>query len=109
MVEGVLQLDPAPLIAALLADLAAGVAAPVVAAGFHEALGRSALDAAVELAAANALDTVVLTGGVFQNERLSAIMEDGLERAGLRVLRHAEIPANDGGISVGQAAIAAFA
>ena len=108
-VEGVLQLDPAPLIAALLADLANGVAAPVVAAGFHEALGRSATEAAVELAAEHALDTVVLTGGVFQNERLSAIMEDGLERAGLRVLRHAEIPANDGGISVGQAAIAAFA
>jgi hydrogenase maturation protein HypF len=108
-VEGVQQLDPAPLIAALLADLANGVATAVVAAGFHEALGRSATEAAVELAAAHALDTVVLTGGVFQNERLSAIMEDGLERAGLRVLSHAAIPANDGGISVGQAAIAAFA
>ena len=108
MVDGRLELDPAPLIATLLADLANGVAAPVVAAGFHEALGRSATEAAVELAAAHALDTVVLTGGVFQNERLSAIMEDGLDRAGLRVLRHAEIPANDGGISVGQAAIAAF-
>jgi hydrogenase maturation protein HypF len=108
-VEGVLQLDPAPLIAALLADLANGVAAPIAAAGFHEALGRAATGAAVDLAAEHALDTVVLTGGVFQNERLSAIMEQSLERAGLRVLRHAAIPANDGGISVGQAAIAAFA
>jgi hydrogenase maturation protein HypF len=108
-VEGLLQLDPAPLVAALLTDLGTGVAGPVVAAGFHEALGRSATDAAVELAGENGLDTVVLTGGVFQNERLSAIMEDGLQRAGLRVLSHAEVPANDGGISVGQAAIAAFA
>jgi hydrogenase maturation protein HypF len=108
-VEGVLQLDPAPLIAALLADLANGVATPIVAAGFHEALGRSAAEAAVVLAAEHALDTIVFTGGVFQNERLSAIMEDALERAGVRVLTHSAIPANDGGISVGQAAIAAFA
>jgi hydrogenase maturation protein HypF len=107
MDDGVLVLDPAPLIGTLLADRATGTPAPVVAAGFHEALGRSAVEAAVTLAAEHALDTVVLTGGVFQNARLSAIVEEGLGRAGLHVLSHSAIPPNDGGISVGQAAIAA--
>ncbi len=59
-------------------------------------------------AAEHHLDTVVLTGGVFQNARLTEIVESGLDQLGLVVLVHATIPPNDGGISVGQAAIAAF-
>ncbi len=54
------------------------------------------------------LDTVVLTGGVFQNARLTEVVESGLLSHGLGVLVHAAIPPNDGGISVGQAAIAGF-
>ena len=49
----------------------------------------------------------MLTGGVFQNVRLTEIVERELDRAGLRVLVHARVPPNDGGISIGQAAIAA--
>jgi hydrogenase maturation protein HypF len=54
------------------------------------------------------LDTVALTGGVFQNARLTEVVEMGLRSHGLNVLVHSSIPPNDGGISVGQAAIAAF-
>ncbi|MCB1015764.1 MAG: hypothetical protein KDB10_11690, partial [Acidimicrobiales bacterium] len=48
----------------------------------------------------------VLTGGVFQNVRLTEVVAAGVEAAGLTVLRHRTVPPNDGGISVGQAAVA---
>jgi hydrogenase maturation protein HypF len=104
---GLLVLDPAPVVAAVVADAAAGVPVPVVAAGFHEAVGRAAGAAAVALARRTGVDAVVLSGGVFQNARLSAVVEEVVALAGLAVLTHRVVPPNDGGISVGQAAVAA--
>ncbi len=101
-------LDPAPLLGAVVDDIRRGVEPAVVAAGFHEGLGRGVATLAARLAGARSLDTVALSGGVFQNARLSAIVEDGLVAAGLKVLVHCLVPPNDGGISVGQAAIAAL-
>ena len=60
-------LDPAPLVARLVDERDRGVDPAVIAAGFHEAIGRAAAALAASLAAARGLDTVVLTGGVFQN------------------------------------------
>ena len=102
-------LDPAPLVCAVLADLDAGLDRARLAAGFHEAFGRATVALAARVAAAHDLDTVVLTGGVFQNARLTDIVDSGLRSEGFNVLVHSVIPPNDGGISVGQAAIAAFA
>ena len=51
---------------------------------------------------------MALSGGVFQNVRLSDIVEDALVAEGLTVLVHESVPPNDGGISIGQAAIAAL-
>lgn len=104
---GLLVIDPAPVVAAVVADATAGVPAPVVAAGFHEAVGRAAGRAAVHLARRTGVDAVVLSGGVFQNTRLSAVVEEVVAGAGLAVLTHRVVPPNDGGISVGQAAVAA--
>ena len=101
-------LDPAPLVAAVLADLDAGVDRARVAAGFHEAFGRATVDLAALVASRHNLATVVLTGGVFQNARLTDVVESGLRAEGLEVLVHSAIPPNDGGISIGQAAIAAY-
>ncbi|MEY2523866.1 MAG: hydrogenase maturation protein HypF, partial [Ilumatobacteraceae bacterium] len=101
-------LDPAPLVDAMLADVDAGVDRARIAAGFHEAFGRATVALAVHVAAQHDLDTVVLTGGVFQNARLTDVVESGLRGEGLNVLVHSVIPPNDGGISIGQAAIAAF-
>ena len=81
----------------------------MIAAGFHEAFGRATATSAAKIASLERLDTVVLTGGVFQNARLTDVVESGLRSEGFHVLVHAAIPPNDGGISVGQAAIAAFA
>ena len=101
-------LDPTPMIGALLADIDSGVDRALIAAGFHEAFGRATVALAVRIAAEQGLDTVALTGGVFQNARLTEIVESGLREHGLEVLVHATIPPNDGGISVGQAAVAAY-
>ena len=104
---GGILLDPAPLLATVVAESAAGTSAGEISAGFHAGLGRGAAAAAVRAAAANGLDTVALSGGVFQNARLTEVVVTELEAAGLRVLVHRLLPPNDGGVSVGQAAIAA--
>ena len=106
---GVAQLDPAPLIAALRAGRDAGTPLPLLAAGFHEAVGRAVAELAVDLARRRSLDAAVLTGGVFQNARLTEVVAAELAAAGLPVLLHANLPCGDGGISIGQAAIAALA
>jgi hydrogenase maturation protein HypF len=101
------ELDPAPLIARVVAERDRGTALPLVAAGFHAALGRGVAEVATKLAADHGLDTVALSGGVFQNARLTEVVERALGASGLAVLVHHHLPPNDGAISVGQAAIAA--
>ena len=100
-------IDPAPLVAAVADDVLEGVDRPAIAAGFHAALADATARLAARVAARRGIDSVVLTGGVFQNALLSGLVADALVGAGLRVLRHHRVPANDGGISVGQAAVAA--
>ena len=94
----------ADLVAAAHDDLAAGRPRSEIAAAFHEGVAAAAA-AACEAAAEPR--TVALTGGSFQNLRLLASTRRRLEKAGFRVLSHQLVPANDGGISYGQAAVAA--
>jgi hydrogenase maturation protein HypF len=61
----------------------------------------------VRVCAERRLDSVVLSGGVFQNRMLLEAVTDAAESAGLRVLIPERLPPNDGGISFGQAAVAA--
>jgi hydrogenase maturation protein HypF len=102
------QLDPSGLVARVVAERARGTDPALVAAGFHRTLGTAAAAWAASVAARSRLDTVALTGGVFQNALFSDIVESALLDAGLVVLVHAAIPPNDGGISIGQAAVAAW-
>lgn len=99
-------LDPAPMIAAVIAARAMVEPVASIAAGAHDAVGRATADLTAEVARTRGLATVVLTGGVFQNVRLTEVVAGRLERAGLEVLLHGTVPPNDGGISLGQAAIA---
>ncbi len=96
--------DGAALIAAVHDDLAAGRPSAEIAAAFHETVARAAADACAEAAEPR---TVVLSGGSFQNLRLLTSTRRELERLGFRVLTHQVVPPNDGGISYGQAVIAA--
>jgi hydrogenase maturation protein HypF len=75
-----------------------------IAAAFHETVAAGAADACAEAAEPR---TVVLSGGTFQNVRLLASTRRRLEERGFRVLTHGRVPPNDGGISYGQAAVAA--
>jgi hydrogenase maturation protein HypF len=83
--------------------LRAGRPREEIAAAFHETVAASS----VAECSAFGGDTVVLSGGAFQNRRLAASTRAGLEAAGFRVLEHRLVPPNDGGISFGQAAVAA--
>ena len=76
---------------------------------FHEGLALLLTEAAVQLSAENEVDTAALSGGSFQNTLLLGLMEDKLKARGLKVLKHRLIPANDGGIGLGQAVVARWA
>ncbi|HZA83326.1 MAG TPA: carbamoyltransferase HypF, partial [Actinomycetes bacterium] len=84
----------------------AGVARPLIAARFHNGLAAATVAACQALREATGLGTVALSGGVFQNLLLLERTVAGLERAGFRPLVHSRVPPNDGGISLGQAAVA---
>jgi hydrogenase maturation protein HypF len=94
----------ADLVAAAYDDLQAGRERAQIAAAFHEGLAEAAVRACAAVASP---PTVVLSGGSFQNLRLLESVRRGLEREGFRVLAHRLVPPNDGGISYGQAAVAA--
>lgn len=91
-------LDWSPAIAALLADLAADLPRPVVAARFY----RTLVSAAVALAVRVGVADVVLTGGCFQSGKLAADMAAALKAAGLRPYLPAMVPPGDGGLALGQ-------
>lgn len=99
-----LHLDPTPLWPALLDDLAIGTPVAVIAARFHAglAIGLTRL-----VAALGTTGRVALSGGVFQNKLLLEQVIRRLTTLGLAVLTHRLVPANDGGLALGQAAVAA--
>ena len=101
------QIRGADLVAEVLADLERNVAAPAIAMRFHRGLALSIADGCELVRANSGLETVALSGGVFQNVLLLELTVDELERRGFSVLTHRRIPANDGGISIGQVAVAA--
>ncbi len=105
--EGALVLDPGETIRALAAEVEAGVEAGVVSARFHNALASATASACVAAAEARGVGDVVLSGGVFQNRLLLERTVERLRAAGLRVLIPERLPPNDGGVSYGQAAVAA--
>ena len=95
------------LIRAVVADLRAGADPATIAARFHNALAAAVVDACRLLRDDTGLSTVALSGGVFQNLLLLTRVSDGLAAAGFEVLTHSRVPCNDGGISLGQVAVAA--
>lgn len=98
--------DSVELILAAAEDVRAGIAPGRVSARFHTALARAAADGCRRAREETGVATVVLTGGCFQNRWLAGRTRALLEDAGFEVLTHRQVPPNDGGISLGQAAVA---
>jgi hydrogenase maturation protein HypF len=94
------------LVRAVLEDLVAGTAPAVIAARFHHGVAALIEAACLLMRERHGLDTVALSGGVFQNLLLLRAAVTRLEARGFRVLVHSRIPCNDGGISLGQAVVA---
>ncbi len=95
------------LVRAVALDLAAGTRPSVVSARFHNAVVGAVAAACQRAREASGLSQVALSGGVFQNVLLAERTAAALEEAGFQVLMHSRAPANDGGVSLGQAAVAA--
>jgi hydrogenase maturation protein HypF len=104
--SGGLQLVGTDLIRSVVAELESGVGVPVISARFHHGLARGVVETCVLLREQHAVSTVALSGGVFQNLLLLEKIVAGLERHEFRVLVHERVPPNDGGISLGQIAVA---
>ncbi|MEU0249067.1 carbamoyltransferase HypF [Streptomyces sp. NPDC006235] len=101
------DLDPAPVLSALVADLRRGTPAPVLAARFHRAVARAVAEICRRARRDTGLATVALSGGVFTNALLEEECARLLDGDGFAVLRHGEVPPNDGGLALGQLVVAA--
>jgi hydrogenase maturation protein HypF len=109
---GLPYVEPLAMWRALLCDLILKTPAPLISARFHKGLARIVVAMTKKLARRDddigaRFDTVALSGGCFQNRVLFEEIVRRLERDNFTVLSHAEVPANDGGLALGQAAIGA--
>ena len=98
--------DPGPVLAAIAAEVRAGVAPALIAARFHTAVGGLVRRGCALARERHGLDTVALTGGVFGNALLSTGCAAALAADGFTVLRHRRVPPNDGGLALGQLMVA---
>jgi hydrogenase maturation protein HypF len=100
------QVDTRHMIRQITEDTARGVSVSVISARFHNALAEAALRVCEQIRSEQGLGRVCLTGGCFQNVRLLRGCAEPMRRAGFEVFFPSRVPVNDGGIALGQAAIA---
>jgi hydrogenase maturation protein HypF len=102
------ELDFRPLLTAVVRDRVRGRDPREIARAFHRGIALGVRDAMTDLCSTYQTDTTVLSGGVFQNEMLLSDLKSLLEPDSLTIWTNHAVPANDGGISLGQATLAAF-
>jgi hydrogenase maturation protein HypF len=107
VISGSLQIDTRPLVRGLFQDVQAGSSPAVMARRFHSTLVRIISATCCRIRTKTGAAAVVLSGGCFMNALLTSEVSADLIAAGFRVYRHRIVPPNDGGISLGQLAIAA--
>jgi hydrogenase maturation protein HypF len=105
--DGLDVYDPCPTLTGLLEGIGRGVTPATLAARFQRTISLVTRELCAAARARTGLATVCLSGGVFQNAWLSADLAAGLASDGFAVWVNERIPTNDGGISYGQAAVAA--
>jgi hydrogenase maturation protein HypF len=103
------ELDFRPLLQCIVRDRMRGRSGAEVARAFQLGLAHGLLEAVVNVCGSHDPGAVVLSGGVFQNELLLKDVKSLLEAERFEVWTNHMVPSNDGGISLGQAAMAAFA
>jgi len=101
------QLDPAAMWHSLLRDLRAGVAPGIMSMRFHSGVAQAYCDLAVAACAATGILQVCLSGGVFHNALLHRLLRERLQGQGFEVFAQSHVSPGDGGLSYGQAAVAA--
>ncbi len=104
LVEGLI--DPTDVFRDIVADLRRGTSAGVISARFHRGLARCVCQAAERIRSQRGIGTVALSGGVWQNQYLLTRTIDLLTERNFDVLFHRRVPANDGGLALGQAWLA---
>ena len=104
--EGVGVIKAEGVVRAAAEDLLEGLAPATVSAKFHQGVAALIASVACRVRDERRLNRVVLSGGVFQNMLLLGRARRALVRDGFEVFTHRRVPTNDGGISLGQAAIA---
>jgi hydrogenase maturation protein HypF len=101
------KIRAAPLWRGLLADLRAGVSKSRIAARFHAGVAAAFIGAAKLAREATRIEKVALSGGCLHNRRLARLLRAGLEAEGFQVFQHRRVSPGDGGLSYGQAVVAA--
>ena len=96
-----------PIVAGIVTDLGNRVDPRVISRKFHNTVVRMLTDACLKIVHQSGIDQVALSGGSFQNSILLTGMIQSLTQSGLHVYTHSLVPSNDGGLSLGQAMIAA--
>ncbi len=99
-------IDPSPLIHTLLSDLHQNTPLPTIAARFHNGVAQMTLDVCRELRKRTGINEVALSGGVWQNVALLQKMVQLLQQEQFTLLLHSQTPPNDGGLALGQTAVA---
>ncbi len=103
---GTMIIDTAPVIRGVVEDIKGGFDSGTISKRFHHTMARIIHTAALRLRDETGLNDVILSGGVFQNRLLLTLCERFLESEGFRVFANERVPLNDGGIALGQAAVA---
>ncbi|HYC55526.1 MAG TPA: carbamoyltransferase HypF [Candidatus Binatia bacterium] len=105
--DGAIVVDTRPLFRAMMQGVSNDIPKAQLARRFHTTLADVIASVVARLRHQTGIEDVVLTGGVFQNVLLLEMAERRLEMTGVRVHTHRRVPANDGGLSLGQLAVAA--
>jgi len=104
--EEIYIIDPAPVISSVVQDLIKGIEPSIIATRFHRGLVEMIIEVSNLIREETSLNEVALSGGVLLNLFIRKFATQRLREEGFFVYNHSKIPPNDGGISVGQVAIA---
>ena len=104
--SGARFLDFGAMMVRIVEDVAAGIPVSGISRRFHETLCSAIVETCCTLRAEHSINDVCMSGGVFQNALLSTILSESLERERFNVHVHTQVPPNDGGLALGQAAVA---